>query len=42
MSMPLEDGLRLDNLFHLLASTEDSSEGTRAFAEKREPQWKSR
>jgi E-phenylitaconyl-CoA hydratase len=43
MSMPLEDGLRLEqHLFHLLASTEDSSEGTRAFAEKREPQWKGR
>ena len=43
MSMPLEDGLRLEqHLFHLLASTEDSSEGTRAFAEKRQPQWKGR
>ncbi len=43
MSMTIEDGLRLEqHLFHLLASTEDSSEGTRAFAEKREPQWKGR
>ena len=43
MSMPLEDGLRLEqHLFRLLASTEDSIEGTRAFAEKRQPQWKGR
>lgn len=43
LSMPLEDGLRLEqNLFRLLAMTEDSVEGTRAFAEKREPQWTAR
>ena len=43
MSMPLEDGLRLEqHLFRLLATTEDSIEGTRAFAEKRQPQWKGR
>ena len=43
LSMPLEDGLRLEqHLFRLLASTEDSIEGTRAFAEKRQPQWKGR
>ena len=43
MSMPLEDGLRLEaNLFRLLAMTEDSVEGTRAFAEKRDPEWKAR
>lgn len=41
LSMPLDDGLRLEsNLFRLLAMTEDSGEGTRAFAEKRQPQWK--
>ena len=43
LSMPLEDGLRLEsNLFRLLAMTEDSAEGTRAFAEKRPPEWKAR
>jgi E-phenylitaconyl-CoA hydratase len=43
LSMPLEDGLRLEsNLFRLLAMTEDSVEGTRAFAEKRAPVWKAR
>lgn len=43
LSMPLDDGLRLEsNLFRLLAMTEDSVEGTRAFAEKREPEWKAR
>jgi E-phenylitaconyl-CoA hydratase len=43
LSMPLEDGLRLEqNLFRLLRVTEDSREGTRAFAEKRKPQWKAR
>jgi E-phenylitaconyl-CoA hydratase len=43
LSMPLDDGLRLEsNLFRLLAMTEDSVEGTRAFAEKREPKWKAR
>lgn len=41
LSMPLDDGLRLEsNLFRLLAMTEDSVEGTRAFAEKRPPEWK--
>ena len=41
LSMPLEDGLRLEShLFRLLRTTEDSGEGTRAFAEKRKPQWK--
>ena len=41
LSMPLEDGLRLEShLFRLLRTTEDSVEGTRAFAEKRKPQWK--
>lgn len=43
LSMPLQDGLRLEsNLFRLLAMTEDSIEGTRAFAEKRAPEWKAR
>jgi enoyl-CoA hydratase/carnithine racemase len=43
LSMPLEDGLRLEsNLFRLLRVTEDSAEGTQAFAEKRKPQWKAR
>lgn len=43
LSMPLEDGLRLEStLFRLLAMTEDSVEGTRAFAEKRPPEWKAR
>ena len=41
LSMPLEDGLRLEqNLFRMLRITEDSMEGTKAFAEKRKPQWK--
>jgi enoyl-CoA hydratase/carnithine racemase len=43
LSMPLDDGLRLEsNLFRLLAMTEDSVEGTQAFAEKRQPEWKAR
>ena len=43
LGMPLADGLRLEShLFSLLAATEDSVEGTRAFAEKRPPQWKGR
>jgi enoyl-CoA hydratase/carnithine racemase len=41
LSMPLEDGLRLEqNLFRMLRITKDSGEGTKAFAEKRKPQWK--
>ena len=43
LSMPLDDGLRLEShLFRLLRGTEDSGEGTRAFAEKRKPNWKAR
>ncbi len=43
LSMPLDDGLQLEsNLFRLLQMTEDSSEGTSAFAEKRAPEWKAR
>jgi E-phenylitaconyl-CoA hydratase len=41
LSMPLEDGLRIEqHLFGMLRTTEDSKEGTRAFAEKRKPEWK--
>jgi 1,4-dihydroxy-2-naphthoyl-CoA synthase len=41
--MPLEDGLGLEqNLFRMLRITEDSKEGTKAFAEKRKPLWKAR
>ncbi len=41
--MPIDDGLRLEShLFRLLATTEDAGEGTRAFAEKRAPEWKAR
>jgi enoyl-CoA hydratase/carnithine racemase len=41
LSMPLEDGIRLEqNLFRMLRITEDSREGTKAFAEKRKPRWK--
>ena len=41
LSMPLEDGLRIEqHLFRMLRNTEDSKEGTRAFAEKRKPEWK--
>ena len=43
LSMSLEDGLRLEqNLFRMLRITEDSCEGTQAFAEKRKPVWKAR
>lgn len=42
-SMPLEDGLQLEQtLFGMLRTTADSREGTRAFAEKRKPQWQAR
>lgn len=41
LSMPLEDGLRLEShLFGFLRTTKDCIEGTTAFAEKRPPQWK--
>ena len=41
LSMPLEDGLRLEtHMFQLLRTTEDSEEGPKAFAEKRKPDWK--
>ena len=43
LSMPFDDGMRLEShLFQILATTEDSMEGTRAFAEKRPPEWKGR
>jgi enoyl-CoA hydratase len=39
--MPLEDGLKLEaQLFAQLFSTEDVREGTRAFLEKRKPNFK--
>ena len=41
LELPLEDGLRLEaDLSALVATTEDSKEGPRAFAEKRPPVWK--
>jgi enoyl-CoA hydratase/carnithine racemase len=41
VELPLEEGLRLEaDLSALLANTEDSKEGPRAFAEKRAPVWK--
>ena len=39
--LPLDDGIRLEaDLSTLIAQTEDAREGPRAFAEKREPQWR--
>lgn len=41
LDMPLADGLKLEReLFNWLMETEDSREGARAFAEKRDPDWK--
>jgi enoyl-CoA hydratase len=41
IELPLEEGLRLEaDLSAMLATTEDSQEGPRAFAEKRAPVWK--
>lgn len=43
LNLTLEQGLRLEvDLSTLLSTTEDAKEGPRAFAEKREPQWKGR
>jgi enoyl-CoA hydratase/carnithine racemase len=41
VDLPLEEGLRLEaDLSAMIATTEDSKEGPRAFAEKRAPVWK--
>jgi enoyl-CoA hydratase/carnithine racemase len=43
VELPLEEGLKLESeLAMLLSNTEDQKEGSRAFAEKRPPQWKGR
>jgi enoyl-CoA hydratase/carnithine racemase len=43
LDMPLEQGLALEgDLATILATSEDSKEGPRAFAEKRPPVWKGR
>jgi enoyl-CoA hydratase/carnithine racemase len=43
LGRPLEDGLRLESYsFYQLKDTEDLAEGTRAFAEKREPRFRGR
>jgi enoyl-CoA hydratase/carnithine racemase len=43
VELPLDEGLRLEaDLSALVATTEDSKEGPRAFAEKRAPVWKGR
>jgi enoyl-CoA hydratase len=43
VELPLEEGLRLEaDLSAMLATTEDSKEGPRAFAEKRAPVWQGR
>ena len=43
IELPLEQGLRLEaDLSAVIATTEDSKEGPRAFAEKRAPVWKGR
>lgn len=40
LSLPLQEGLKLEtHLSRFLRQTEDSREGTRAFAEKRQPVW---
>jgi enoyl-CoA hydratase/carnithine racemase len=41
IDLPLEEGLRLEaDLSAMIATTDDSKEGPRAFAEKRAPVWK--
>ena len=43
LDLPLEDGLALEREGqNILMATEDSREGTNAFAEKRQPQWKAK
>ncbi len=43
MEMPLENGIKLEiDLSTMLRTTEDCSEGPRAFTEKRKPIWKGR
>ena len=43
INMSLDDGLRLEkSLFDGILTTEDSKEGTSAFAEKRKPQYKAK
>jgi enoyl-CoA hydratase/carnithine racemase len=43
VELPFEEGLKLESeLAMLLSNTEDQKEGSRAFAEKRPPQWKGR
>lgn len=43
VELPLQEGLKLESeLAMLLSNTEDQKEGSRAFAEKRPPQWKGR
>jgi len=43
VQLPLEQGLALEaELAAMLGQTEDQREGSRAFAEKRQPQWKGR
>ncbi len=43
LDRPLPDALRLERKLYLeLQDTEDAREGARAFAEKREPEWKGR
>jgi enoyl-CoA hydratase/carnithine racemase len=42
-NMTLEDGLRLENaLIAYLMGTDDFSEGTKAFVEKRKPDYKAK
>lgn len=43
LGLPLDEGLRLESfLAQMIGSTEDAREGPRAFAEKREPEYKGR
>jgi enoyl-CoA hydratase/carnithine racemase len=41
LDMPLSEAVKLEHeYFEWLMQTEDAKEGTRAFAEKRAPNWK--